>query len=71
MLKIDKEESDNDSDRPISKSVTNTPAKGQGPDGASAMSTGNGGDANVYINNSASMPNMPVFPNKVSIYKRN
>lgn len=69
MLKIDKEESDNDSDRPISKSVTNTPAKGQAPDGgASATHTGNGGDANVYINNSAPTTNMPVFPNKVSIY---
>lgn len=68
MLKIDKEESDNDSDRPVAKSVTNTPAKGQAADGsASATLTGNGGGANVYINNSASTPNMPVFPNKVSI----
>lgn len=67
MLKIDKEESDNDSDRPTAKSVPNTPSKGQAPDG-SATHTGNGGDASVYINNSASTLNMPVFPNKVSIF---
>lgn len=69
MLKIDKEESDNDSDKPIPKSVTNTPVKGSGPGAASnatgAPIDGEGNDDDVvYVNN---IP-PPVLPNKVSIF---
>lgn len=65
MLKIDKEESDNDSDRPPNKSVPNTPSKDStGPnDTVNSITTPRTSDGS-YNNTTL---NTPVLPNKVCI----
>lgn len=62
MLKFEKEESDNDSDKAISKSVTNTPIKNR------TDSNLNASNDDAHVNNVNNViPNAAAVPNKVSM----